>query len=225
MTVSLDFSELVRKLNNAVEYSTGFVMAIEQERLAFNMKLGEVIKQMLEKYVDSQASLSPERLHHVYEWGQAGDPSARLFDFNMVATATHITLHSTFRQSQSASPSGGAPFADKATVMESGASITITPKDSGVIAFDVDGETIFTSSEVFVEHPGGPEVAGAFKATIEGFLVGYVKPEVILPIFRSMSTAREFKQYFPAGVNGGGFNTGQKAGRQYMKIKGGLDVN
>ena len=222
--VTFNFTDLVTKLESAVQYSMGFVAAVEQERLSFNTKLGEVIKTMLERYIDSQASLSPERLHHVYEWGQAGDPSARLFDFNMVATATHITLHSTFRQSQSASPSGGAPFADKATVMESGASITITPKDSGVIAFDVDGETVFTSSEVFIEHPGGPEVSGAFRETVEGFLRGYAKSEVILPIFRSMATPQEFKRYFPSGVKGGGYATGLIAGREYMRIKGGLNV-
>lgn len=224
MTVSLDFTDLILKLENTVKYSMGFVTAIEQERLAFNTKLGEVIVVMLEKYIDSQASLSPERLHHVYEWGQAGNPSARLFDFNMLATATTIKLDGRFRQSSSIPPSGGAPFENKASVMESGASITITPKDGGVIAFDVDGETVFTSSEVFVEHPGGPEVSGAFAATVEGFLLGYVKAEVILPIFRSMSTPKEFKRYFPAGVKSG-FQTGQMAGREYMRIKGGIDVN
>lgn len=225
MTVSFDFTELSRKLNNVVKYGVGFVGAVEQERLAFNAKLGSVIVVLLGKYIDSQASLSPERLHHVYEWGQVGNPGARLYDFNMVATASHIKLDGTFRSSQSIPLSGGSPFVDKASVMEGGMSVTITPKESGVLVFDVDGETVFTSSEVFVEHPGGPEVAGAFRETVEGFIQGYAKSEILLPVFTSMLTASEFVRYFPAGVNGGGTATGQKAGRAYMRKAGNTSVD
>ena len=50
-------------------------------------KLSEMIfKQINEdfgNYIDSLARSRPKSLHHVYEWGKAGNKSARLFDLNL----------------------------------------------------------------------------------------------------------------------------------------------
>lgn len=215
--IEFDVDDLVRTVQNVVSYGTGFVGEVESRRLWFNTELGNLIKQMLGEYIDAQARLDPSRLHHVYEWGQAGNESARLFEFSMTATTEIITLRGSFLPSTS----GEQPFHDKAQVMESGASVTIQPKHSEVLVFEDDGETIFVTGSIYVEHPGGPDVAGSFADTIEDFIDGYLNVAFIKPILNKMSEMTEFSRYFSAGAKGGS-SVGKRAARQYMSLKEGM---
>lgn len=217
MTIQFDTKDLMKTLQNTVGYGYGYIAGIESERLNFNRRLGNLIVAMLGKYIDTIARLSPERLHHVYEWGETGVESARLFQFNMVPTISTITITGSFLASGSVSASGGQPFTNKAEIMENGIEIIIEPKESSVLAFEADGETVFVNTQVTIEHPGGPEVEGAFGETVDEFLNGYVQSEVIRKIVKDMETANEFTDSFAQGTRVGA-SAGKKAGKKYMSL-------
>ena len=63
-------------LKNTVKYSEGFMDGINLKRMEFNYQLANFTSIALGKYIDSQARMNPLRLHHVYEWGKAGNQSA-----------------------------------------------------------------------------------------------------------------------------------------------------
>lgn len=209
--IEIDASDFIKSLNNAVKYGEAYIQEINARRLWFNKELGQQVVLLLGQYIDAQARLDPSSLHHVYEPGAVGNQSARLFDFDFAYDETRIALNGTFLESTG----GEQPFRDKASIMESGISVTIEPKDAAVLAFEVDGETVFTAGPVFVEHPGGPEVAGSFKAAIESFMSGYLIQEIINPLMNRMSKMTEFANSFPSGVKLGG-SPGRRAARQYL---------
>ena len=217
MTVSFDITELVTKLNNVAQYTEGFLIETQKQRSKLNKELGEYLVGLLGEYIDSLASTSPESLHHVYEWGQVGQEAGRLFEFDMVASATQVKIGGVFLESSSIAPNGTEPFVDKARIMESGMSVTIVPKNAEALVFEDDGETVFVSTSVTVDHPGGEAVVGSFKAAVESFFNTYVTKEVLAPLLMRMSRVTEYKKYFGAGAHSGR-RAGQMAGRQYMNI-------
>lgn len=214
--IQFDITELMKTLNNTVAYTEGYLSEIQRRRQTWNGVLGQHIVKLLEEYIDALASTSPETLHHVYEWGGVGDPGARLFRLSSRATHDSIFITGDFLASSSTSPTGTEPFVDKATVMESGISVTITPKNGEVLVFEDDGETVFTPGPVYVEHPGGEEVAGSFKSAIEGFLNGYVSAQILRPLLNDMSLSKEWKQLFKSGTKAG-YRAGQRAAAKYMR--------
>ena len=222
MTVSIDITDLIKTMENAVKYTEGFLLETQRQRLTFNRELGQYVLDRLYEYIDSMAQASPETLHHMYEWGQTGSESGRLFSFNMDVTASYIIYRSEYHESQSISPTGTEPFVDKAAVMESGISVTIEPKDAEVLAFEVGDNTIFTTGPVFVEHPGGEYVAGSFHKTVESFFTQYVTRQILDPLLRRMSRPSEYKKYFAAGTRSGR-RPGQIAAKQWVKNARGID--
>lgn len=219
MTVNIDITDLMMKLNNIVEYTEGFLVEVQKERVAFNNALGNHIVTLLGQYIDSMARVSPESLHHVYEWGQVGDESGRLFDFNMVATDSSIKLVGSFLDSSSIGPTATEPFVDKARIMEQGIEVVIEPKNAEALVFEDDGETVFVTTSVTVEHPGGDAVVGSFESAVESFFTTYVSKEILRPLFNKMSRAKEYKQLFAAGAKSGS-RAGQQAARRYMNVGG-----
>jgi hypothetical protein len=115
--------------------------------------------------------------HHLYEWGAAGDGSARLFRLisRNAGTGT-FEISYEFLPSKSPVPNSGHIFTEKARVMEEGKQITITPKDGGMLAFEVDGEQIFTINPVIVPHPGGEAVKNSLR---DDFMM-YFRPSVLI---------------------------------------------
>lgn len=219
MTVSFDITDLINKMNNVVQYTEGFLVETQKQRAKLNKELGEYVVNLLGKYIDSLAKASPESLHHVYEWGQVGQESGRLFEFDMTASATSVEIFGVFLESSSVAPTGTEPFVDKARIMESGISVTIAPKNAEALVFEDDGETVFVSTSVTVDHPGGEAVVGSFSAAIESFFNTYVTKQVLMPLLNKMASATDYKKYFGAGAKSGR-RVGQTAGRRYMDVGG-----
>ena len=158
---------------NIAEYSIGFLDGVQGGKKIFLDNLGNGIVKVLQLYIDSQARTDPQSLHHVYEWYQTGNPSARLFEIESTAKNTGISINATFTQSSSLSYNSNEPFEDKARIMESGQTITIRPKNAKVLAFDVDGEQVFTNKEIKIDNPGGDYVEGSFQDVIDEFFKSY----------------------------------------------------
>lgn len=219
-TARLDMTDFNRKLNNAIQYSNGFIKGIESNRLIFNQTLGEYTIQALGKYIDTKARANPNALHHVYEPTMAGQEQARLFDFDATATIQNIVITGKFLPSKGMPSNGGEPFEDRARIMEDQIAIVITPRSSNVLAFEYEGETVFTSNSVYIDHPGGDEVAGSFGRVVDEFFLSYFTNAMLQPIIADLENASEYLNHFNAGVNGGGTALGIRAGKEYLSITG-----
>ena len=217
--VKIDNKDLNKKLNNVVRYSDGFVDGIEISKIILMNRLGEYVVEALGKYIDAQARGNPGALHHVYEWGATGSSGARLFKMNAVATKTIITINGSFLPSSSISDTATEPFVDKANIMENGIGITIAPRDSDVLAFEADGQTVFTMNSVYIANPGGDGVAGSFGRVVEDFFSVYFTRMLLKPFIDELSTAEQFVQYFAQGARSG-YPVGVKAGQRYINSAG-----
>jgi len=222
INVNFNTTDFTNKINNAVQYTQGFGRGIQENRKNFNLQLGRYALEMLNKYIDAKARMNSEELHHVYEWGQAGNPGARLFEINTSATQTNIVFYGKFLPSQSVSDTSDEPFVNKATVMENGIAIEISPR-SNVLAFESDGgESVFTTDSIYIANPGGDGVAGSFGRVVEDFFENYFTNLVLVKsgILQKLSYPVEFSSGFAAGASGGGFSAGKAAGKRYLTVKG-----
>jgi hypothetical protein len=83
------------------------------------------------------------------------------------------------------------------------------------LAFESDGETIFTPNPVSVDNPGGDYVAGSFEKTIDEFILKYFKQSFLRAsgLYEYLNNPRIFKKNFNAGSKSGkakGVETGFK---------------
>jgi hypothetical protein len=159
---------------NVIEYSRGYIEGAEKGKPKFLSEMGAMTIEIAKEFIDTNARLDPQRLHHVYEWYLTGSPEARLYDIDYVVNKDSILFTYQFKQSQSASRGSTTPFYDKARVMESGMAVTIKPKNSSVLAFDINGEPYFRPGPIVVDKPGGA-VAGQFEKVLDTFFNQYFK--------------------------------------------------
>ena len=215
ISVKFDDKKIMKELNNAVEYSLGFLEGTQAGKKILLANLGRELKNLVAEFIDSNARISPESLHHVYEWYQTGSPAARLFDIEYIVVGGGLSVNGTLRQSQSVPRGSTTPFYDKARVMERGIPVKIAPKNAQALRFEQNGETVFTKSPVTVENPGGVEVQGSFQETFRQFFLTF-SSQALLEISGLADNLRkpvEFKQSFSAGIRGGrsvGFSAGLK---------------
>lgn len=222
LIAKFDNRELNRMLNNTVSYSYSFLDGVQMERQTFNRFLGGMAVEALGKYIDVKARAYPSKLHHVYEPGNVGNQSMRLFNFTIDASPTQIKIGGSFLPSKKAPMNDGEPFSQKASIMENGIGILISPVNSDVLAFEDEGEMVFTANSIFIEHPGGDEVAGSFGETINDFFESYFTVAVLRPLIKDLSSAEEFVNNFVAGTKSPRV-AGVKAGKEYMAIKGAIE--
>lgn len=206
--------EFNKKMNNVVDYSLGFINGVEKGKPIFLKVLGEQVADMLGLYIDASARSRPEFLHHVYEWYKTGDSNSRLFKITFVVTKNMVNFNSKFIDSQSIKNGSKTPFYNKASVMENGMSITIAPKDSPVLVFDVGGDTIFTPNEVVVDNPGGV-TNGQYTEVFNQFFNKYFTQSFLKSsgLAQHLSTPKEYKANFANGAKSGklaGINAGFK---------------
>jgi hypothetical protein len=220
----IDPRELTKTLDNIVDYSVGFTKGINMKRTEFNKELGGFIEDALYKYIDAKARANPEELHHMYEWGMTGNASGRLFQLNMSYTQRSIYFTSTFLKSTTVSETSNRPFVDKAQIMEDGVTITISPREAKVLAFEQDGEMVFTSGSVVVENPGGEKAAGGFEKTVKDFFENYLVVGLLRGsgLFDKLSYPKEYLDRFSQGAKSGEM-PGISAGKKFLDM-GGIEV-
>jgi hypothetical protein len=216
IVAKIDSKMVNETLDNAVKYSYGFLDGINMDQIEFNRRLGDYVVEALGLYIDTRARMSPEQLHHVYEWNQTGSQSGRLFDFSVIAKKRVITFKGKFLKSSSISDTSTVPFRDKARIMENGIGINIEPRN-GVLVFEDEGETVFTATGVYIAHPGGDEVAGSFAMVVEEFFGEYFTNALLRPFFDKLGYPIEFAQGWG---NKSGRSQGISAGRKYLRSAG-----
>lgn len=215
MRVRTDDSKFMRDMDNIIKYSTGFLDGVSLGKNKFLENVGRETIEMLKDYIDVAARMSPGALHHIYEWNQVGSPSARLFDINYTVSGVGLSFSSTFSQSRSVKAGSNTPFYNKASIMEKGIPVTISPKKSGVLVFNDNGETIFTKSPVTVKNPGGAEVEGSYERTLESFFNNYFSQSFLKAsgIMDYLQNPQVYKQNLSRGKSLGrshGINVGYK---------------
>jgi len=162
-----------KDMSNIVDYSVGFLEGIQKGKTIFLKTVGLETVELMKEFIDSNARVNPDMLHHVYEWNQTGSPSARLYDISYTTSNLGLSFRSSFRQSTSIKNGSRTPFYDKARIMEEGIPVTIRPRVAQALAFEDNGKTVFTKNEVRVDNPGGTEVQGGFEKVFDMFFNRY----------------------------------------------------
>ena len=213
--------KLIKDLNNIVAYSNGFLEGAKIGKPIMLKNLGIRLKTLAGEYIDSSARVNPTELQHVYEWYQVGSSEARLFDLDYVIVGNGLTMSGTLTQSTSIANGSKEPFYNKARIMEDGIPITISPKNSEVLVFEDNGSTVFTRKPITVDKPGGEDAQGSFHAIFREFFTTYLSQSLldISGMSIHLNTAKEYKNSFSAGKNGGR-SVGIAAGTKY--ISGGV---
>lgn len=215
LRVKVDSKEINKILGNTISYSYGFLKGIDIDQIMFNQRLGEFTVDAFGKYIDSRARVNPQAFHHIYEWNKVGQESSRLFQLDVRATKKNIHFTGKFLPSKSIADGSSEPFINKANIMENSIEITIKPKNSDVLAFEYEGETVFSMGPIYIENPGGDEVAGSFGNATEDFFSNYFTNALLKPFMKQLETPKEFKESFSAGVKTGS-SVGIAAGRKYI---------
>ena len=123
----------------------------------------QIISNYFSNYVDAIARIDNYKYHHIYEFGKVGNKSARLFQGTVKNGVISYTLIPSSQPNQN-----GVVFQQKAFIMEAGTPLIIEPVNSNILAFEIDGNMIFTNRSV-IQQPGGPYVANAFRDLFNEF--------------------------------------------------------
>jgi hypothetical protein len=82
ISVQANFAKMKKDMDNLISYSSGFIEGAQAAKPQMLNRLGEQVSEVISQHIDSIASANPSILHHVYEWGRAGNAASRLFDID-----------------------------------------------------------------------------------------------------------------------------------------------
>jgi len=166
----IDTGKMPEKIMAVAQYHSKLLTELHENSSNKN----SIIESALQKigkyfgsYIDNLARRDHMSFHHIYETGRTGDENARLFKYT-ISTGQSPKIQYNFIEASSPEKSGSV-FKRKAFIMEEGQSLTITPKNNKFLAFQINGEQVF-SKKVFVPNPGGTRVAGSFKSAFDSFM-------------------------------------------------------
>jgi hypothetical protein len=212
--VLINDKKFMKEMNNIVKYTEGFFEGAQRGRDTLHSMLAPKIAELAAQYIDANARVNPDSLHHIYEWYRVGSPSARLFDINYTVTKAGMSFGSEFRQSTTIKDGSNTPFYNKAAIMENGMPVLIKPKRAQTLRFEVDGEEVFTKNPVVVDRPGG-NTQGQFEKTIREFFALYFRQSFLTDsgLLKHFKMPVQYKTNIRAGKNRGrsaGIDTGFK---------------
>jgi hypothetical protein len=220
ITTRFDNKLFKKQMNNLIDYSVGFLDGMQNGKRKFLVSLGSDVSELASQFIDSNARVNPEALHHVYEWYQTGSPNARLFDIEYVANKNGISFISSFKQSSTVKSGSTEPFREKAFIMENGISVTIKPKNGEVLRFEDNGDVVYTKKQVTVDNPGGI-TQNQFKNTFESFFKNYFTQAFLKSsgLREYFARPKSYKANLSAGIKGGR-SVGLSAGYKWVAEAG-----
>lgn len=222
INIKFDTKQFGSELANMTNYAIGFMDAVEDSENIIRNAVGKDLIEAMKQYVDSSARVNPALLQHVYEWYQVGSPNSRLFDINYTIIGGGLSFNYTFRQSSSIKSGSRVPFYDKARIMENGVPVVIRPKNSQVLAFEDNGEQVFTRKPVFISNPGG-QSQGGLEKTLNSFITNYFSQVYLQSsgVAEYLSNPEDFNKKFPVSKRGGR-SLGYSTGRNWISRLGGI---
>ena len=202
-----------KDMENIIQYSEGYLQGVYEGRGEFMHKIAMSGIEIFKEFVDQQARADVQMYHHIYEWDETGSANARLFDVSYVNFENRINFEGILNESKTVQQGSYVPFYNKAVVMENGLPVVIRPTKADVLAFNVNGEEVFTPNEVVVEHPGGTKVVGAYQHIFNIFFKEHFKQSVLelTGIKKYMQNSKIFKtnlKYAKTGGRAKGIETG-----------------
>lgn len=214
ISVVMDSKQFQKEIKNIMNYSVGFLEGIQKGKIDLYASLAPKISELAAQFIDVNARMSPELLHHVYEWEKVGSPEARLFDLDYKISNIGITFTSSLKQSTSIKNGSNVPFYNKAKIMEEGVSVTIKPKKANALRFEIDGEEVYTSREVVVDNPGG-QTKGQFENIVDKFFGVYFRQSFLNSsgLLQYFNTPQVYKKNLASAKRGGkalGLKTGYR---------------
>jgi hypothetical protein len=218
ITARIRGEDVLRMLKNSVEYSDSFMRELKGSQDILNAKVGEESVDAFYDYLDGLARIHPGMLHHVYEWGQVGNPMGRLFDLTMSSNKTSAVITAEFLESDVPSPTSSEPFYDKAQIMEDGITVTINEVEAKALFFEIDGEEFFRSGPIVIANPGGQATRGSFLQAFDEFYGSYFTEVHLKAIrfYKYFSNPKAFETYFGSAVRGGAASKGRKAALSWI---------
>lgn len=164
-----DDGGMMNKIKSVAEFHKSMVqeLAVGNASVQIRKHGTREFAQKLAAEIDGQARLHKSTLHHMYEWGQTGQEEGRLFKMKYWVNQYGGSVSYEFLPSTTTSDTSDVPFANKAQIMEEGRTIVVKPKKAQVLAFEIEGEQVFTPHPVVITQPGGPDVAGSMDHAFE----------------------------------------------------------
>lgn len=216
MRVSLNTKQFEAQIKNIADYSFGFIDGINKGKPVFLKNLGIATKEALMQYIDANARMNPQAMHHMYEWYKTGSPEARLFSIHYSVSGIGLSFRSSFKQSSSIKSGSTVPFYDKARIMENGIPVTIKPKRN-VLVFEDSGSTVFTKKNIYIDNPGGEQVVGEYERTFDSFFKYYFTQSFLRAsgLLKYLETPVAFKKNIKSGSKSGK-NAGVKTGYTWI---------
>ena len=218
ITARIKGDNVIKMLKNSVEYTGSFASELKKNQDILNKKVGEESIDAFYNYLDGLARSHPGMLHHVYEWGNVGNPTERLFELTMTSNRTSAVISSEFLQSRVPSPTSTEPFYDKAQIMEDGQTVTINQVEADVLFFEIDGEEFFRSGPIVIANPGGEATRGSFLQAFDEFYGSYFTEVHLKAIrfYQYFANPRAFETYFSSATKGGASAKGKKAALSWI---------
>jgi len=224
ITARIKGDDIIKMLKNSVQYSSAFTTELNKNKGILNQKVGEESIDAFYNWLDSLARSNPGMLHHVYEWGQIGDPFGRLYELSLSINNTSAVVDAEFLQSETVNPkqrkgSNSEPFYNKSAMMEDGAEIIINEVDAQALFFEIDGEEFFRHGPIIIANPGGSKTRGSFVKEFKEFYGSYFTEVHLRSIkfYKYFSNPKAYEKYFSSAVKGGGAKSkGKKAALSWI---------
>lgn len=179
----------VAQISATLYYQANVISKLTTNKQFKEVFRNTIYKQIMEdfgNYIDAKARMNPKSMHHVYEWKKVGVKSARLFSLKMLdGQGISFKLTYEFKDSKSFVPTQRGRrkhvFKNKASIMEAGKPLTISPRAAQRLVFEMDGQTVFMpiGKSVTVKHPGGTKANNQFNLAYSQFFKGNLVNESI----------------------------------------------
>jgi hypothetical protein len=196
ISVNFNAKKMVKTINNIINYSDGYIQETKKNEAKIANKIAKISVNVFYQYLDGLARMHPDMLHHVYEWGEVGNPGSRLYKLKTISIGKSVGVGAQLLNSNSIKEGSTEPFYDKASIMEYGESVTVTEKEAESLFFEIDGVEYFRKGPITIANPGGEAVRGSFVRAFNEFYSNYFSEVYLrsIGIYKKLEEAKEYKK-------------------------------
>jgi len=196
ISVKFDAKKMVKTINNIINYSDGYIQETKKNEAKIANKIAKISVDVFYQYLDGLARMHPDMLHHVYEWGEVGNPGSRLYKLKTISMGKSVGVGAQLLNSNSIKEGSTEPFYDKASIMEYGESVTVTEKEAQSLFFEIDGVEYFRKGPITISNPGGEAVRGSFVRAFNEFYSNYFSEVYLrsIGLYKQLKEAKEYKK-------------------------------